>query len=42
MSNVQELYNEADRHRILDERTVTARQFRIRKGKIVTPDDSEW
>ena len=37
-----EVWSEAERHRILDDRLVTSRQVRIRNGKIVTPDDPEW
>jgi hypothetical protein len=37
-----QLYNEDEKHRILSDRLVHARQIRVRGGKIVTPEDSEW
>lgn len=37
-----EIWNDADKHRYLAERLVTSRQVRIRKSKIVTPDDPDW
>lgn len=37
-----EIYDEASKHQILHERVVSHRQIRVRKGKIVTPDDADW
>ena len=42
MDGSVELYQESEKHKVVDERIVTTRQFRIRKGKIVTPDDAGW
>lgn len=37
-----ELWNEAEKHRYVSDRVVNSRQVRVRKGKIVVPDDPEW
>ncbi len=37
-----EIWSEGQSHLVLDERVVTARQVRIRNGKIVQPGESDW
>lgn len=37
-----EIYREADRHQVVDQKVVTGRQIRIRGGKIVEPGDPAW
>jgi hypothetical protein len=37
-----EIWREGQTHLVLDERVVTARQVRIRKGKIVQPGEPDW
>jgi hypothetical protein len=37
-----ELYREADKNYVVADRVVTARQFRIRGGKIVQPGEPGW
>ena len=37
-----EIFQEKDRNHVVAERVVTARQFRVRKGKIVQPGEPGW
>ena len=37
-----EIFQEKDRNHVVAERLVTARQFRVRKGKIVQPGEPGW
>lgn len=37
-----EIWRENQGHLVLDDKVVTARQIRIRKGKIVQPDEPGW
>ena len=42
MDGSVEIWQEKDRHQVLDEKLVTAKQIRIRSGKILEPGDQGW